>query len=101
MTRKTMIAGVVALSAVLVGSVAVLQRGRAGKSPSASRSSAAAPSFRQRGPIVPAEVALDGRLGKGWEDWGWGQHELPDAGVLRVDLGAYGGVILHHDELSA
>lgn len=46
-----------------------------------------------------AEVIFDGGLGAGWEDWGWGPHEIPDAGPARIQFAGYGGVILRHREM--
>ena len=33
-----------------------------------------------RANIEIAEVVYDGKLAAGWEDWGWGPHEIPDGG---------------------
>ena len=101
MRRRTLfIAG---LSAVIVafGSWAVLPRIRAKQATRPPAPATSALAYRERTPFEPSETLLDGKLGKGWEDWGWGPHTLGDAGALRVDFGAYGGVILHHAELSA
>lgn len=46
------------------------------------------------------ETLYDGKLGPGWQDWGWGSHDL-SKGVARISLGNYGGWILHHDTLQA
>jgi Glycoside hydrolase family 44 len=51
---------------------------------------------------VPMETALtlyDDKLGDGWTDWGWGPHENPPDGSVRVFAGGYGGIILHHETL--
>jgi len=45
-----------------------------------------------------AEVVYDGKLATGWEDWGWGPHEIPDGGVAKIQFGGYGGLVLRHDE---
>ncbi|MEO8904998.1 MAG: glycoside hydrolase family 44 protein [Polyangiaceae bacterium] len=44
-------------------------------------------------------VIYDAGLKGGWQDWGWGAHELP-AGPARINLSQYGGWILHHDALN-
>jgi hypothetical protein len=99
MTRKTVLAGIAIFMALFVASLVVVPRLRARRP---ARPSAAAPSavaFRQQHPLDVADVILDGRLAKGWQDWGWGVHETPDAGAMRVEFGAYGGIIFHHAEL--
>lgn len=52
-----------------------------------------APSF------ADAEWVYDGSLKAGWQDWGWGAHDL-SGGAARINLSQYGGWILHHDALS-
>lgn len=47
-----------------------------------------------------AETLYDGKLGAGWQDWGWGPHELPKVGPAKIAFGGYGGVIFRHDALS-
>ena len=42
------------------------------------------------------EMIYDGGLRPGWQDWGWGAHEL-SAGPARINFSNYGGWILHHD----
>ena len=53
---------------------------------------------RKLGPIEPALSLYDGKLGPGWDDWGWGPHEL-GKGPARVVFGGWGGILLHHTEL--
>ena len=43
-----------------------------------------------------AETLYDGGLKPGWQDWGWGPHDL-SKGAARINLSQYGGWILHHD----
>jgi Glycoside hydrolase family 44 len=43
-----------------------------------------------------AEMIYDGGLRPGWQDWGWGAHEI-SAGPARINFSNYGGWILHHD----
>ncbi len=45
-----------------------------------------------------AETIYDGGLKPGWQDWGWGAHDL-SSGPARINLSQYGGWILHHDPL--
>src|SRR5882724_2659104 len=47
-----------------------------------------------------AEAIYDGKLSPGWQDWGWGPHELPKSGPAKVVFGGYGGIIFRHDSLS-
>jgi hypothetical protein len=65
-------------------------------------SSAAAPeaaaSVRALVELTAAEIAYDGKLGAGWDDWGWGPHEL-GGGPARIAFEGYGGIIFHHAEL--
>src|SRR4051812_47862906 len=49
--------------------------------------------------IVIAESIYDGKLNAGWQDWGWGAHDLAQ-GAARINLSNYGGWMLHHDVLS-
>jgi hypothetical protein len=50
-------------------------------------------------PLAAAEMLYDGKLSPGWEDWGWGPHQLGN-GPAKIVFASYGGVLLHHDELS-
>ena len=45
------------------------------------------------------ETIYDGGLKPGWQDWGWGTHDL-SKGAAKLNLSQYGGWILHHDEIS-
>jgi len=45
------------------------------------------------------ETIYDGGLKPGWQDWGWGAHDLSQ-GPAKLNLSNYGGWILHHDSLS-
>jgi Glycoside hydrolase family 44 len=49
--------------------------------------------------FVIAESIYDGSIKPGWQDWGWGPHDL-SAGAARVNFSNYGGWILHHDPIS-
>lgn len=46
--------------------------------------------------IVADDTIYDGGLKAGWQDWGWGAHDL-SAGAAKINLSNYGGWILHHD----
>src|SRR5215471_10427936 len=48
--------------------------------------------------IEVAETLYEGGLKPGWQDWGWGSHEL-SSGPARINMTNYGGWILHHDPL--
>jgi len=47
-----------------------------------------------------AETVYAGKLGAGWQDWGWGPHQLPKAGPAKIVFSGYGGVIFRHDILT-
>jgi hypothetical protein len=61
-------------------------------------SPAAVASVRALKELEIAETAYDGKLASGWDDWGWGPHEL-GGGPARIVFEGYGGIILHHGEL--
>lgn len=77
---------------------AYLIRGRSpgapGAPPAAATSVAPAASTRAPQPIEVAETIYDGKLWHGWEDWGWGPHDLPASGPARVVFAGYGGIAL-------
>lgn len=51
-------------------------------------------------PLRVAELIYDGRLATGWEDWGWGPHQLPtQTGPAKISFAGYGGILVHHVEL--
>jgi hypothetical protein len=45
-----------------------------------------------------AETVFAASLQKGWQDWGWGTHDLSGA-EAKIDFSQYGGWILHRDGL--
>ncbi len=49
-------------------------------------------------PLV-AELIYDAGLRPGWQDWGWGMHQL-SVGPALINFSQYGGWILHHDPLT-
>jgi hypothetical protein len=78
------------LLAALVGGCAKCNR-----EPGSSRPSArAAAASRPKNAVVLATI-YDGALQPGWQDWGWGAHDLTQ-GAASIDLSSYGGFILHH-----
>jgi hypothetical protein len=44
-------------------------------------------------------LVYDGKLEPGWQDWGWGKHDLSQ-GAARIDLSQHGGWILRNAELA-
>jgi len=62
--------------------------------------SASAPvaSARNPQPIEVAEVLYDGKLARGWDDWGWGLHEM-NKGPAQITFSGYGGILFHHVQL--
>lgn len=50
-------------------------------------------------PLKVAETVYDGKLGPGWDDWGWGPHTLTAGQPALIGLGGFGGWIIHHDEM--
>jgi len=50
--------------------------------------------------VEPAETLYDAGLKSGWQDYGWGAHDL-SSGPARINLSNYGGFILHHEPLQA
>src|SRR4051812_18280282 len=45
-----------------------------------------------------AEVVYDRGFANGWKDWGWGPHEIGDAGPARIRFSDFGGIVFQHDE---
>jgi hypothetical protein len=45
------------------------------------------------------EMLFDGKLGKGWEDWGFGRHDYKAGEPVRVAFSGYGAIIFRHTEL--
>ena len=79
------------------GLVSRFSRNSAPATGSASQPSSAVQ--RTRVPFKVAETILDRKLGAGWEDWGWGRHELDAEGSPRIVFGGYGGVTFRHEAL--
>jgi hypothetical protein len=87
------LAVVIAITIVLVGVLFRLRRRLA------NPETVVATTQRSVVPLQVAMVVLDGGLGPGWTDRGWGPHELSDGGPARVQFRGYGGIVLHHEEL--
>ena len=96
---KRRIAWLLAGSAVAGGTVGrvahVLDERKRHAREHAVASAAPAPKRRPPGPLEVAESVFDGKLGVGWRDWGWGRHEFPRVGPVRVVFGGYAGIAFH------
>jgi hypothetical protein len=53
---------------------------------------------RVAAPLEVAETIYDQKLASGWDDWGWGPHEL-GKGPAKVKFTNYGGILFHHADL--
>lgn len=65
------------------------------------KSLTAAPSAGSGVPAGPQEIAeliYDSGIKPGWQDYGWGTHDL-SKGAAKISMTGYGGWILHHDTL--
>jgi hypothetical protein len=49
-------------------------------------------------PLEAAELIYDKQLATGWDDWGWGPHQLGN-GPAKIVFAGYGGWLLHHPPL--
>jgi hypothetical protein len=56
-------------------------------------------SYRTASSLDVAETVYDSKLGDGWDDWGWGTHEIKPGAPARIGFSDYAGIILHHAEL--
>lgn len=59
------------------------------------------PTSRAVVPLQVAETIYDGAFSPGWEDWGWGSHELPKRGPAKIVFSGFGGIVIHHADLPA
>lgn len=86
-----------ALAGVGVACVMVKRSGGAigQASPSAAGEVPSAPLL-----LEAAETLYDGKLGAGWDDWGWGPHQLGN-GPAQIVFAGYGGILFHHGELTS
>jgi len=100
MRRKIYV--LVGLAAALALISGVLWRvARRDSSPAAPPTTSAPPSGRPQLPLQVAETIYDGTFGPGWEDWGWGPHELSKRGPAKIVFSGFGGIVLHHADLRA
>ena len=102
MKKKALVYLVLVLVALgLVTAVLRKRDGRGsaeGDAASASADPALTEGPRKATPLKVLETVYDGKLAPGWDDWGWGPHDL-DKGPARVVFGGFGGITLHHAEL--
>jgi len=66
----------------------------------APRARAKPASMRPTAPLDVAEPIYVGKLAPGWQDWGWGAHDL-SSGPAKIRLSQYGGWILYNDHLGS
>src|ERR1041384_4885259 len=59
------------------------------------------PSSRTLVPLQVAETIYDGAFAAGWDDWGWGPHDLPKQGPAKIVFSGFGGIVIHHADLPA
>jgi hypothetical protein len=50
-------------------------------------------------PLEAAETIYEQKLSPGWDDWGWGPHQL-GGGPAKIVFAGYGGWLLHHEALA-
>jgi hypothetical protein len=58
-----------------------------------SSSAPAATAIKRPSSDIVAATIFDGKLEPGWQDWGWGSHDLAH-GSANIDFSNYGGFIL-------
>jgi len=90
------VAGLIAVTGF--GVRKILQRREAARWFASQSASETAAVLRKLGPIEPALPLFDGKLAAGWDDWGWGPHDLTK-GSAQIVFGGWGGILLHHAEL--
>lgn len=94
--RKVWIA--VALGGPLLVAGVGLRLATKGAPPAVPSTASALATRRAPQSLEVAEVLYDGKLSRGWDDWGWGPHQL-GKGPAQVVFQGYGGILLHHAEL--
>lgn len=99
MAKKAKIAIGFGVAVVLVAVLAIRRRAPSNVVVPPEPSAVPAPLERALTPLEPAELIYDGKLAAGWEDWGWGSHDLPKKGPAKIGFSGYGGIILHHADL--
>ncbi|MES1174365.1 MAG: glycoside hydrolase family 44 protein [Myxococcales bacterium] len=89
--------------AIALGLVALIGGGLALRVQQVARRSVddnpAALSARVAKPLEISETIYDGGFRAGWQDWGWGPHEIPQSGPAKVMFAGYGGIVLHHSQM--
>jgi hypothetical protein len=95
--KRIVAAVVIALAGASGLALLKVEHRRAHEQPLTVAPAAPLPSW---GSVEVAESIYDGKLGSGWQDWGWGPHELPKAGAAKVNFSGFGGIIFRHDSLS-
>lgn len=97
---KRFIIGCLVFAGVAGGIAGRLSRNAHRKAPPPVLSAiVAVPSARVAKPLQPAENIFDSKLGAGWQDLGWGRHDLSVPGPARIVFGGYGGIVFYHKEL--
>jgi hypothetical protein len=90
--------GIAVVACLVVAGISVRALLKGANSGGSSDAPAAVPSARALRELDVAMAIYDGKLGGGWEDWGWGPHQL-GGGPARIVFEGYGGIILRHPEL--
>ncbi len=91
--RRATACWLVALVCLLPGCQRI--RAKLSKVLGSNASSTAAPAKRPSSDLVAATI-YDGGLKPGWQDWGWGAHDLSH-GPASIDFSNFGGWILWND----
>jgi hypothetical protein len=95
--KKSSLAAVLGIAALVATALTLRVRQVAERATAPQESGGHPP--RVAGGFEVALTVYDGGLSEGWQDWGWGPHELPKSGPARVMFAGYGGIVLHHEEL--
>lgn len=99
MRKRLLIVGCLA-GFLLVLAAAVVWRMRVVRARVIANAAAPAATARVPLPLEAAEVIYDGKLSPGWDDWGWGAHDL-GKGPARIAFSGYGGILFHHAQLQS
>lgn len=86
----------VTLGGLLLGGCGACSKQRGEPSPAPSTPP---PPKRQPNAFEVADVIYEGKLSPGWDDWGWGTHDLKPGQPANINFSGYGGIILHHEVL--
>ena len=98
--KKVWLAPLLAALAVAsgLGARKVLQRSSAVSASAVPSAEAGAQGQRKLQALEVAENLYQGKLSPGWQDWGWGPHDLGH-GPAKVAFAGYSGLLLHHAQL--